>query len=178
VTRFPFGAGCEVIGADSVGFDDVIVRATNTTDFQDAVRRLIADPALRAELGERTRATIEATNMGDGWMQALTALYVRAFEVSRHVPGPPAAEAPSFEDCDLFLPFVFGNVAQGDSPAARRAIATEIDLRVLPVGWRLNAWAGMAWNRQFAFRKLPAAWRYLLPEWLSCRASDLASMRT
>jgi hypothetical protein len=93
------------------------------------------------------------------------------------MPSVARAETPSFDDIDLFSTFVFGNPMGGSSAAARLATATEMDLKVLPPANRLRAWSGMAWRRQFAFRDLSTAWRYLVPEWLSCRARNLPLAR-
>jgi hypothetical protein len=167
VTRYPFPSGCEVMGADSVGLDAVLVRTSSLEDFQREVVRLISDRDLREDLGSRTRATIEATNTGDSWRQALSRVYEQAFGAPRRVPAVPLCEMPRLDDIDAFSPFVFGNILQQATPAARLANVMEVGLKVLPPSRRLRTWAGMTWRREFTMRPRSSAWRYLVPEWVT-----------
>jgi glycosyltransferase involved in cell wall biosynthesis len=178
VTRYPFGPGCEVLGADSPGLDPVIIRTRGVAEFQHAVQRLVVDQDLRAETGSRTRAEIEAVNMGEGWECALARVYQRAFDLPRHASvGTIIDESPSFGELDLVAPFVYGNTREGATPGARLALATEINFKALPPGLRLRTWASMAWKRDFRYRSASAAWRYLVPEWLGCRARSFVDWR-
>ncbi len=165
VTRVAFGSGCRVMGADSPGIDEVILRASGIEDLQQTVMALVADEVLRNDLGLRTRASIEATNMGDGWNRALAAVYDRVLALP---PATPPAEtrdpATRLEDLDLFSPFVFGNAAGGATTAARLTIAETLDLKLAPPLHRLRATLS---------RSGQASWRCLIPEWLGGRASVL-----
>jgi glycosyltransferase involved in cell wall biosynthesis len=178
VTRYPFGSGCEVLGADSPGLDGVTLRTRSIEDFQHVVECLGADAALRAETGSRTAAEIEAVNTGEGWKRALARVYERALTLPRRDPLDQRRDgSPQFRDLDLFSPFVYGEREHGRTPAARLALATEINLKALPPGRRLRTWSRMAWRRDFKYRGAGATWRYLLPEWLGCRARTLLAKR-
>jgi hypothetical protein len=176
VTYYPFGDGCEIMGADSLGFDPEIVRAQNVTDFQRDVRLLAEDAKLRAEVGSRTMASIEAVNTGEGWSHALSRVYEQALELPRRVADSTIVEAPCFDDIDVFWPFVFGTELQGPPATTRLTTAREICLKTLPPARRLQAWAGMAWRQEFS-RPLSKAWRSLLPEWLTVSIRDLIRRR-
>jgi hypothetical protein len=178
VTRYPFRSGCEVLGADSPGLDGVLIRTRSLEDFQQAVERLAADAALRAETGAQTAAEIKAVNTGEGWRCALAGVYERALTVPcRGRLDHETDESPQFRDLDLFSPFIYGDREHGRTPAARLALATEINLKALPPGRRLRTWAGMALRRDFKYRRAGATWRYLVPEWLGCRARILLARR-
>ena len=158
---------------NSVGLDTVLVRAQSVSEMQDRVRRLVEDAELRARVGDRTRSEILATNTGESWRRAIHNMYEQAFSLPPREEMPPGVEKPRFDDIDLFSTFVFGTPIAHTSPAGRLAAATEVDLRILPIKWRLKAWARMAWRGEFNYRRSTDAWRYLLPEWLSSRLSML-----
>ncbi len=173
LTRFPFGRGCEIMGADSVGIDETLVRAQNLDGFRTAIARLADDSGLRAQVGEATRAGIESTNHGTGWRRSLYDVYDQAFALSRRARVISGDDAPCFSDVDVLLPFVFGTPAPS-TPTERRANARELGLKTLPPVARARAWAGMSWRREFRFRDASKAWRYLVPEWMTVRARRIA----
>lgn len=165
VTRNPFGPGCEIMGADSIGLDEVMIRTADAAALRAAIAALVADPARRAAIGARTQANIEAANSGAAWSAALAEVHARALALPARTMAPADIEAPSFAELDLLLPFVFGTVLERPSPRVRLANAREIALKTLPPLQRLRTWAGMAWRDEFRFRSTGSSWRYLLPEW-------------
>lgn len=169
VTRYPFGPGCEIMGGDSVGLDDNLVWTNSLRDFRGAVLRLVSDPDHRLRLGRRTRAHIEATNMGPDWRRNLAAVYDAAFRLPPRRSRPPGAERPQITDLDLFMPFVFGTVLARPGEAARLALARELGLKTMPNLQRLALCAAMALRGELRFRKGWSAWRNLVPEWLTVR---------
>ncbi|WP_195759960.1 glycosyltransferase [Paracoccus sp. S-4012] len=173
VSFYPFGPGCEVMGADSPGIDGVLVRCESASAYRAELNRLLAAPSRRVAVGERTRANIEATNIGEGWLRALEAVYDRALALPPRAPGA-GCDTPRLTDLDAFLPFVFGHLDHGQTPEVRMACATEADLRLFPIAVRLQTWLGLARRRGFVFRKTSQAWRYLLPEWLTGRLKGLS----
>jgi hypothetical protein len=169
VTRYPFGPGCEIMGADSLGLDSVMVRARSVAEFRHELKRLVADSELRAQIGARTRASIEATNTGEGWGRALASVYDQALRVpTTSVTNPVACDRPHLDDVDLFLPFALG--LRPRPPAPRVAMARELGLKTLPFTQRLGLWARMVRRREFGFRRSLASWRYLVPEWITVQA--------
>ncbi len=116
--------------------------------------------------GARTKASIEATNSGEGWSRALCRVYEQAFQVPRRVADRAAVEAPCFDDVDVFWPFIFGTALKLPPPVTRLTAAREAGLKTLPPARGLQAWAGMAWRQEFS-RPLWMAWRSLLPDWLA-----------
>lgn len=179
VTRNPFGETCAVMGADSPGIDPTLIRAAGLAGFQACLGELIASPERREAIGTRTRAEIEATNMGEGWAQAVARLYER---VSALPPRPTLGggeEKPSFDDIDVFSDFVFGYPLANRDPARRLSSAIEIDLRILPLTTRLAIWGKLFRTDGFTYRTRSEAWRYLVPEWIGARARHhLATSRT
>ena len=89
VTLYPYGPGCEVMGADFVGLDAVLIRAHSVAELRDDVRHLIESAELRARIGERTRSEILATNTGENWSRAIHAVYDHAFRL------PPREDKPA-----------------------------------------------------------------------------------
>lgn len=169
VTFSPFGPGCGVMGADSLGMDETLVRAFSLTDLHDQLQSLIDDPERRAGLGLRTYRAIETTNTGENWARAIARIYAEIFALSK-VSGPVSqTDEPSFDDIDLFTPFVFGPLGGAPSPEMRHAPATELALRTMTPIRRAIALYGLHRQGRIAFRPAGSAWRYMLPEWLVAR---------
>ncbi|MDT8855511.1 hypothetical protein RNZ50_10895 [Paracoccaceae bacterium Fryx2] len=177
ITRNPFGPGCEIMGADSPGLDDGLIRTQSTAGLQTGIARLISDPAARAAIGERTRQDILATNTGAAWTEALHEVYARAMRCPRATPATMPEDTAATDDVDCFSPFVYGNIQTDPSAARKLAIARETALKVLPPGLRLRTWAALALQGGFAFRSSVDAWKYLVPEWVSSRARGTVRIR-
>lgn len=166
VTRFLFPDGCEVIGADSVGLDGLLVRAASEAGFAAEIERLVRDPDLRRDLGSRTEAGIRAVNIGANWDTALAELYRAAATIPRHTMDPTISDEPRQDDLDLFSPFVFGAPFGRTGRQARMATTHEAGLKLMPPGIRLRTWADLKRHDAFVFRR-SATWRYLVPEWIT-----------
>lgn len=169
VTFSPFGPDCGVMGADSLGMDETLVRAGSLADLQARLQSLLDDPEQRHVLGAKTSRAIEATNTGAGWSYALSKLYAQIFNLSRKSEPTCLKEEPSFADLDLFTPFVFGPTDRPLSPELRRAYVTELSLRAMPPFQRAMVLSTLVRKRRIALRPPLNAWRYMLPEWLLAR---------
>lgn len=166
-----FGPDCGVMGADSLGMDEVLIRAFSLTDLYDRLRLLLNDPVLRREVGARTCHAIKTINTKENWNSALSGLYEKILDLPRKLAWSdvPPFEDPSFTDLDMFTPFVFGPSDPFPTASTRRANVTEQALRIMPPGRRAMVLAGLVRNRQMTLRPAGAAWRYMLPEWLVAR---------
>jgi glycosyltransferase involved in cell wall biosynthesis len=91
--------------ADSPGLAGVRHAVATEHDYLSHLRKLIRDPALRAERGAAAREAVRAAHSGPGWSAALEALYDRA----RSVDVADLDEYPEpIEDLDyaaMMLPF-------------------------------------------------------------------------
>lgn len=169
LTRSAFGRGCEIMEADSVGIDEVLMRADSVEDLAGRLVLLASDPDLRRRQGDKTRAAIEAVNMGFGWRSALADVYAQVLRLPLRVPDFAGPEAPEFHDADLFLPFVFGPMG-GTADAARRlSLSRELGIRTMPPVERLRVWRAMRRRQAFLLRPNAQAWRNLLPEWVTVK---------
>ena len=177
VTRNPFGEGCEIMGADSPGLDPVILRARDIGDFQDILTRLVRDARLRAEIGERTKAEMEAVNTGEGWKLELAKMYRQVFSAPRVKHEPPLVSGPRLDNLDRLLPLVFGPTERETTAASRIARDIELTVKTAPFAWRLRVLARYALRGQLKLFATPA-WRLLIPEWLAVRIRVLAPRKT
>jgi hypothetical protein len=172
VSRQPFGPGCEIMGADSIGLDEHLQTAQSLGAFRDLVGGLIADADRRRTLGRATRAAIEATNVGAGFSSAFATLCAQIDGLPPRDTRPAVGDAPRFDTIDLYSHFVFG---APDKPGSRRTatqrrdMAVEISLKTMSPAARLRAWLRLAFTDAFAFRSRRDSWRYLIPEWLTAR---------
>lgn len=175
VTRFPFGAGCEIMGADSIGLDEVLVRTFSLEEFQASVSRMVNDAGLRADIGDKTKTSIETINMGAGWRSALDKIYDQVLSAGKMADPLQDRDVPRFDPVDVFNPFVFGTIMESAGPAKRLARAREIGLKTMPPVARMRIWALMTMRREFCFRTTSMAWRYLVPEWVTVRFRNSVS---
>ncbi len=166
VTRNPFGRGCEIMGADSIGLDKVLWRARDIEDFRNILTRLIRNRGLRDEIGERTRAQIEAVNSGDGWRRELDRLYRQVFSTPPASRGPTPLPAARLDTVDRLLPAVFGPTESRDTTESRIVRSMEPVIKTAPLGWRLRTLLRLAGHGQLNLLITPA-WRLFIPEWLT-----------
>jgi hypothetical protein len=172
VSFFPFGEDCEVMGADSFGFDSTILRPRSRDELVSTLSDLIADKAARHALGERAKRSIEATNMGPSWSKAITDIYVRTLAMTQRARPRETAQAPEFSDLDVFQPFAFGNPTGCRSMEDRRRLIVDLEIRALPLAERFRYCAAELGQCRFASRQGLTTIRYLFPEWFLRRAQS------
>ena len=166
VTRDAFGADAAVMAADSVGLDDVLLRSQTAAGLRDTIATLVADPAWRREIGERTRTRIEELNCGEAYLLAIRDVYRAAFAASDDVRRDPVGTLEAcLHDIDLFTPFVYGNPTYMETAGARNSIATSHVLKVAPTLWSIGRSARILWFRQDRHLGIPL-WRQFVPEWV------------
>ena len=119
-----------------------------------------------------TKLEIEKTNMGEFWTRCVQDIYARTLACKRIALSSIPADAVEFDDVDCFSPFVYGIESLNSLPAQKLGIAEEASLRVFPMKMRLLTWLSMVSKNGFAFRSRTQAWKYLVPEWVSCLARD------
>jgi hypothetical protein len=173
VTLYPFGPGCEVMGADTPGIEEHLTRVTTVRDLRLALGRLVRDADRRTSLGAATRQAIIEANMGERWRKALDVFYRQALAVPRPMRVPERIETPRFDDLDLYCPFVFAHLQHGTTRDERLASAIEAALRVLPPAARVATWRRIERGGGFAFRRDGSTWRYLIPEWVVAGVKSL-----
>ena len=95
--------GCAVLGADTRGLDEYLLRPTNPAELVADLSMMIRDAAWRDERGRQTRAAIEASHVGAGWRAGVDELYALACRLPvTPAPGPaPRAAAELDELVDL-----------------------------------------------------------------------------
>jgi hypothetical protein len=150
-----------VLGADTRGLDEYLLRPTNPDELAADLSRLITDRQWRVELGEQTRKAIEATHIGDGWRSQVDQLYRLAASVPA-VPVPGEA-ARGTGPVDQLVDLVQSQTGFSDG---RPGVERE-QLGLLPLAERYRCW-----------RRLRAAGtgpglQGLAPEWLLPQLSRL-----
>jgi hypothetical protein len=164
VSRHAFGTDCGVMGADSLGLDEVILRTSSAEALCATLIELAKDSSSREEIGARTREMIFAANVGENWRQELQHVYRQALHLPQNPGDFSPTEGPS--DLDYFIPFVFDDLRAHPNPASRTARATELALKSAPLTWRLQKIAEL--NREGTLGQSPV--RAMIPTWLSAQA--------
>jgi hypothetical protein len=117
--------------ADSPGLVGVRHAVATEDDYRSHLRKLIRDPALRAERGAATRAAVLAAHGGAGWSDALEALYDHAR--SSHAADLDEYPGP-LEDLDhasMLLPFASSVDSTPELLAAAAPLGTLRDERLV-----------------------------------------------
>ena len=133
VSRFPFGAGAEILGADSPGLTKHMVRATDAAAYGAALDMLAASPAARERLGAATCRSVATFHQGITWEAALSAIYDAAATLPPVTPDNGRLDVPSFGPPDVFIPFVHGSSLSRDELVCSQ-------LALLPARKRLRHW--------------------------------------
>lgn len=180
VSFFPFGAGCEVMGADSFGFDTSILRPTSRQMFDATLSSLIADSHARIEGGQRTNRLIRETNMGPNWKSEIQRIYARTLSLHGTDRGamPEAVPQSEISDIDLFQPFTFGHVSPDHSLSDCLSDIKEFEIRARPLSQRIAYMAKRVASSDSRMSERISSFRYLFPEWALRRAqSALRSLK-
>jgi hypothetical protein len=152
-------AECGVLGADTRGLDELMLAPADPVALGAELGRLIDDPALRKDLGDRTATAILESHSGRGWSDAVAGLYATAGgSEGRPAPGPaPRGDGP----LDRFVELVMFRTgyAQGLPGAVRDS------LPLLPAAERLATWSRLRRDGHGPGVK------QALPEWVAARAA-------
>jgi Glycosyl transferases group 1 len=153
---------CLVLGADTRGLDEHMLCPASAEAFEHELGRLIAQPDLRRELGERTRRAILDSHSGAGWQASVTGLYERAVLLNS-APQPGHAERRAGR-LDVLVDHVMEQTGFGQGvPGAVRA-----NLGLLPPRERIDAW------RELVSAGAAPERGQVVPDWLR---GPLASVR-
>jgi hypothetical protein len=147
-------ADCGVLGADTRGLDEYLLRPSDPAELVTDLTRMLQDPDWRALRGEQTRAAIAASHLGAGWRAGVEEVYALAYRLPvQPTPGP----AP---DGDGALDRLVELVQSQTGHSAGRAGAEREQLGLLPLAERLRCWIRLARTGQ----RPPL--RGLAPEWI------------
>jgi hypothetical protein len=145
-------ADCDVLGADTPGLDEHLVRPGDPSEFVERVGALIRDAGMRADTGARTEQVIRHLHDRATWPGEITRLYRQAFEVGAIPPSRPVARSTG--QLDQLVDLV--QAQSGFSDGRRGALLDNIGL--YPARARLATWRRL---RQDG----PVPRELLVPEW-------------
>ncbi|MHA6644803.1 glycosyltransferase family protein [Mesorhizobium sp. A623] len=144
VSRYPFGPGAEILGADMPGLEGHLVRALDLAAYNAALNALAADPAGREKRGDATRLGITTHHQGPAWSAAVAAVYKAAGAVSPVQPAAIALDVPHLGSPDVFVPFVHGQMLSRD-----QLICSQLAL--MPPGRRMRHWLDLVFRHGLRF---------------------------
>jgi hypothetical protein len=145
---------CAVLGADTPGVDEHLVKCRDLETFAARLSELIVDDDAREQLGRRTEAAVRGTHTGAGWSRQLERLY--AFALDQPPPVPISVPERNPGHLDILLDLVMERTGLSDGGAG--ALARNIAL--LPAHERAVAW----WSR--LRQKQSPDLIELVPEWV------------
>ncbi len=131
-----YSGEASLFNPSDIAFDDNVVVVHSVQDFQSAVGELIENKDKRQQIGERTRNSVTATHMGDGWRRYLEDLYARANTLPPRAYMPLIKETPCMGELDTTLSLVheYSNYAPDYNLLFRR------NYQLLPLGERFSVW--------------------------------------
>lgn len=165
VTRHPFGPDCTVMGSDSPGIEDEILRSETAEGVAALLQRLIDNPDERQRRGATTAEAIARLHMGDSWRSQLAEVYRRARAAHAATPHALARGDQPQSDLDVFVPYAYGDLAAGATAEGRLVRAIGLTIKAAPLRWRLRT-LGKLRRAGLLDRLEGGVWRSLLPEWL------------
>jgi hypothetical protein len=158
VAMCPHTGDARVLSPGAPGLDASMCRAHDPVEYAATVGRLLADPALRHELGERARQAIDAHHRGASWLQQLTEVY-RAAAATDACPVPGGPDNFEADHVDILVNHLYrvGSDVLGG--------VIDHHVRPLPITSRVAVLRRMLRvNRAFSFD-------LFLPVWLAARVS-------
>ncbi len=154
-------AECAVLGADTRGLDEYLLRPENPADLVRDLSKLLTDAEFRQQLGERTRISISSTHLGSGWRTGVEQLYALASELPSRPSPRPAVRGTG--PLDVLVDLVQSQTGY----SAGRSGAELESLGLLPSGERLPLWWRLTRDGSRPSPKL------LAPEWMLAPLSRL-----
>jgi hypothetical protein len=145
---------CAVLGADTPGVDDHILRPGDPVAFQRSLDRAITDVAWRQTAGALTERSIRDTHGGQAWRDAVASLYAMAASIDRGASPGPAGRSTAELDQLVDAVMLRTGFCEGSAGALRD------HLGLLPPLQRLSAVARVVANG--GRPKL----KHVLPEWV------------
>ncbi len=142
-----YSGEASLFNPSDVAFEDNLIVVHSVPDFQSAIAELIENKERREQIGERTRNSVVATHMGDGWKRYLEDLYACANTLPQRATMLPIEETPCTGELDTTLLLVHenSNFAPDYSFLFRRSY------QLLPFGERFHIWLNSKEKRPLLF---------------------------
>lgn len=154
-----------IYAINHVALDGTVMQASSFDEYRRMVARLILDPDLRSQVGERARTAVVRDHNHPGWRHWLSEAYARAVEL-------PALDNREMLD-RVEVPHVFEpdirhqDMFEGNFPTIERI---KTYLGAMPIRHHLAIWNDV--RRAGAFTDPISAVSYLLPEWVKRSLKD------
>ncbi len=165
--RFLWPETARICGMDHPGLQGPLLEGRTNASYQAHLSRLISDPALRADAGQRIAASVAAANEPPGWNTYMEAAFERCAELPPVKPdevfGANTGETMLLGEPDDRLQQIYGFTSPQDE-------LVRWHLTWFPTGERLRMWNHI--RRGVGFASKGAAVRSLFPEWLIRRLRD------
>jgi len=145
---------CAVLGSDTPGIDQHLLRPSSPESLRRDLCRLIDDRGLRAQLGSSLRRAIAEGHIGDGWRAEIARIYRSAVHTEREGTTREAVRATGALDILVSAIMAETGYRTGTSGAIRD------NLGLFPGAQRIGAFA-----RVIKAGTVPSL-RHVLPEWV------------
>lgn len=155
---------CAILGSDSPGLDEFILKAHDLEEFVKTLQALIDSPSERQRLGRALAAAIRDTHTGAQWLQSANELY----EAARALCSPPGALRARREISEVDLRVA--RLMATNKFNTGYAGALENNVPLLPLGERLRVLSDPALSAR------GSSLRRLLPEWLQHALVDVRGL--
>lgn len=154
-----------ILAINHVGLVGTALTATSYTDYQEQLRRLLADPELRNNAASAAQSRVSTDHQMPRWQDWLNAAYDRALSLpvldNREMLS--RVEKPGFGEPDSKIENIFG----GDYPHEKMLAAY---VGILPARQRITYWNKL--RRAGALPGGLAALSLLAPDWIRRRIKD------
>jgi glycosyltransferase involved in cell wall biosynthesis len=156
VSRFPFSDASAVLGADTPGLKDNLIRSRDLEEYRKTLSHLIEDEEFRLTLGEETRKKIVETHTGEFWQKHLEKVYSYADTKPKEIIKSVPKDQIFVGEPDVFINSIHGlwndNIDWVLQPR----------MPILPLSHRLRFWWGQIKKNGFGRRGRISI---LIPQW-------------
>jgi Glycosyl transferases group 1 len=152
---------CAVLGGDTRGVDEHLVRPADADTFRQELSALLVDAPARLSGGGALRDAIRTTHSGAGWQRSVAELYAAAAAVGPARPGRSVIRQTGRLDVLVDLVMAQTGFSKGEPGVVRD------NLGLLDPLARSRAWLRLRRSGT------PVRGRELLPEWALARAGRM-----
>jgi glycosyltransferase involved in cell wall biosynthesis len=150
-----------VLGSDTRGLDEHMIKPRNMGAFSSALDNLIMNPSERHHIGTKLREAILTTHKGSGWLSSANELYHSAREM--RFPGPQMDVPRATGYLDQYVEFL---MAENPYNPGLGGVVRD-NLGWLPFGERIKVWFTLSLTEKWS------SFRQLFPVWIISQVGPL-----
>ncbi|WP_392479069.1 glycosyltransferase family 4 protein [Nostoc sp. C110] len=170
VSRYPYSDVCGILGADTPGLDQHLIRVRDVEEYTAVLSQLVEDEKFRLSIGEQTKRKIVETHTGSNWQSFLEDVYFQATTLPRITLASEAiTDRIMISELDALLPKILSYASGQD----KINVDELIQGHPFPKTFAQKVCVWIDTIKIYGFGR--GQMQYLLPNWLYWRLRKLIS---